>query len=46
MEELYHELHSLRGKLLNVTDPNERWEIEIEIANIREQIEEGYASWE
>ena len=41
MEELYHELYSLCGKLGRTSDPNKKWELELEIENVRDQIVEG-----
>ena len=41
MEELYHELYSLCGKLGQTSDPNKKWELELEIENVRDQIVEG-----
>ena len=41
MEELYRELYSLCGKLGQTSDPNKRWELELEIENVRDQIVEG-----
>ena len=41
MEELYRELYSLCGKLRWTSDPNKKWELELEIENVRDQIVEG-----
>ena len=41
MEELYQELYSLCGKLGRTSDPNKKWELELEIENVRDQIVEG-----
>ena len=41
MEELYRELYSLCGKLVRTSDPNKKWELELEIENVRDQIVEG-----
>ena len=41
MEELYRELYSLCGKLGQTSDPNKKWELELEIENVRDQIVEG-----
>ena len=40
MDYLYDELFRLYGKLSHAKDPNKRWEIECEIANIKQEIEE------
>ena len=41
MEELYRELYSLCGKLGRTSDPNKKWELELEIERISELIVEG-----
>ena len=41
MEELYRELYSLCGKLGQTSDTNKKWELELEIENVRQQIMEG-----
>jgi len=41
MEELYSELYRLCGKIARETDPNRKWELELEIENVHQEILEG-----